>query len=86
MPQLIRSCGIEGFKNTRKGTNIAAQTTASTLSEVSQIKNSYKFEHSIIFLLFQKVVERGIKTVRVTVRGLGPGRLVFFSIHSAHSL
>lgn len=32
--QLIRSCGIEGFKNTRKGTNIAAQATAITLGTV----------------------------------------------------
>ncbi|KAG4078978.1 hypothetical protein HA402_001633 [Bradysia odoriphaga] len=53
--QLSRSCGIDGFKNCRKGTNIAAQTTASIIS--------------------QKVVERGIKTIRVTVRGLGAGRL-----------
>lgn len=28
VPRLIRSCGIEGFKNARKGTNIAAQATA----------------------------------------------------------
>lgn len=33
--QLLRSCGIEGFKNTRKGTNIAAQATAITLATVS---------------------------------------------------
>ncbi|XP_075992060.1 mitochondrial ribosomal protein S11 [Anticarsia gemmatalis] len=26
--KIIRSCGMEGFKNTKKGTNIAAQTTA----------------------------------------------------------
>lgn len=32
--QIIRSCGIEGFKNTRKGTNIAAQATAISLSGV----------------------------------------------------
>lgn len=31
VPKLIRSCGVEGFKNARKGTNIAAQTTAITL-------------------------------------------------------
>ncbi|KAJ6636998.1 28S ribosomal protein S11, mitochondrial [Pseudolycoriella hygida] len=55
VPKIIRSCGIEGFKNTRKGTNIAAQATASTLSA--------------------KVVERGVKNVRITVRGLGPGRM-----------
>ncbi|ENN80517.1 28S ribosomal protein S11, mitochondrial-like [Dendroctonus ponderosae] len=55
VPSLIRSCGIEGFKNTRKGTNIAAQTTAITFGK--------------------KTLERGVKTVRVRVRGLGPGRL-----------
>ncbi|KAH8247577.1 hypothetical protein KR038_006641 [Drosophila bunnanda] len=53
--RLIRSCGIEGFKNTRKGTNIAAQATAVTISG--------------------KAVELGWKTVRVKVRGLGPGRM-----------
>ncbi|XP_055698576.1 28S ribosomal protein S11, mitochondrial [Phlebotomus papatasi] len=30
--KMIRSCGIEGFKNTRKGTNIAAQATAISIS------------------------------------------------------
>lgn len=35
VPKLIRSCGIEGFKNTRKGTNIAAQATAINLGSVS---------------------------------------------------
>ncbi|KAL1377231.1 hypothetical protein pipiens_004216 [Culex pipiens pipiens] len=54
-PQFIRSCGIEGFKNTRKGTNIAAQATAISICT--------------------KAIERGYKTVRVTVRGLGPGRM-----------
>ncbi|KAH8236755.1 hypothetical protein KR026_009968 [Drosophila bipectinata] len=53
--RLIRSCGIEGFKNTRKGTNIAAQATAVSISA--------------------KAVELGWKTVRVKVRGLGPGRM-----------
>lgn len=52
--QLIRSCGIEGFKNARKGTNIAAQATAITFS--------------------QKALEQGYKTIRVAIRGLGPGR------------
>lgn len=33
--EMIRSCGIEGFKNARKGTNIAAQTTAIGLGSVS---------------------------------------------------
>ncbi|PRD29124.1 UNVERIFIED_CONTAM: 28S ribosomal protein S11 [Trichonephila clavipes] len=31
-PNEIRSCGIEGFKNTKKGTNIAAQATAISFS------------------------------------------------------
>ncbi|KOB69623.1 putative mitochondrial ribosomal protein [Operophtera brumata] len=31
----IRSCGMEGFKNTKKGTNIAAQTTAIALATSS---------------------------------------------------
>lgn len=53
--QVIRSCGVEGFKNTKKGTNIAAQSTAITFCG--------------------KIVERGIKQARVTVRGLGPGRM-----------
>lgn len=54
--QIIRSCGMEGFKNTRKGTNIAAQATAISITS--------------------RILERGIKTVRVAVRGLGPGRMV----------
>ncbi|KAL4713884.1 hypothetical protein ACJJTC_015538, partial [Scirpophaga incertulas] len=53
--KIIKSCGIEGFKNTKKGTNIAAQTTAISLAN--------------------KAIDRGFKTVRVKVRGLGPGRL-----------
>ncbi|KAF2881379.1 hypothetical protein ILUMI_24793 [Ignelater luminosus] len=55
VPKLIRSCGVEGFKHTKKGTNIAAQATAITIGT--------------------KAMERGIKTVRVSVRGLGPGRM-----------
>ncbi|KAI8119485.1 hypothetical protein FF38_01980 [Lucilia cuprina] len=55
VPRLIRSCGIEGFKNTRKGTNIAAQATAISIGS--------------------KAVELGWKTIRVKVRGLGPGRM-----------
>ncbi|XP_023723633.1 28S ribosomal protein S11, mitochondrial isoform X2 [Cryptotermes secundus] len=30
--KLLRSCGMEGFKNARKGTNIAAQATAISFS------------------------------------------------------
>lgn len=33
----IRSCGMEGFKNTKKGTNIAAQTTAIAIATVSYL-------------------------------------------------
>lgn len=55
-PMILRSCGIEGFKNTRKGTNVAAQATAISLST--------------------RILERGIRTVRVCVAGLGPGRMV----------
>ncbi|KAF7278835.1 mitochondrial ribosomal protein S11 [Rhynchophorus ferrugineus] len=55
VPEVIRSCGIEGFKNTRKGTNIAAQATAISIGT--------------------RVLEKGIKTVRVRVCGIGPGRM-----------
>lgn len=34
---LINSCGIEGYKNCRKGTNIAGQATAMTACGVSEI-------------------------------------------------
>lgn len=53
--KIIRSCGMDGFKNTKKGTNIAAQTTAINLA--------------------MKTIEKGVKTVRVRMQGLGPGRL-----------
>jgi len=52
---VIRSCGMEGFKNTRKGTNIAAQATAIGLAT--------------------RVLDLGIRTVRVKIQGLGPGRM-----------
>ncbi|XP_017779298.1 PREDICTED: 30S ribosomal protein S11 [Nicrophorus vespilloides] len=54
-PKIIRSCGIEGFKNARKGTNIAAQATAISVAT--------------------RALEKGIKTIRVRVRGIGPGRM-----------
>ncbi|XP_026731760.1 28S ribosomal protein S11, mitochondrial [Trichoplusia ni] len=53
--KVIRSCGMEGFKNTKKGTNIAAQTTAISIAT--------------------RAIDRGFKTIRVRVQGLGPGRL-----------
>jgi small subunit ribosomal protein S11 len=52
---MIHSCGREGFKNTREGTNIAAQATAITIAT--------------------RAVQKGYQNVRVTVRGLGPGRM-----------
>ncbi|KZC10847.1 28S ribosomal protein S11, mitochondrial [Dufourea novaeangliae] len=52
---LLHSSGIEGFKNAKKGTNIAAQQAAMTLGT--------------------RTIEKGIKTVRVRVQGIGPGRL-----------
>lgn len=52
---LCRSCGMDGFKNCRKGTNVAAQVTALTFS--------------------QKITRMGYKTVRLCIRGLGPGRM-----------
>ncbi|XP_050732183.1 28S ribosomal protein S11, mitochondrial-like [Eriocheir sinensis] len=53
--EMYRSCGVEGFKNTRKGTNIAAQATAISLAV--------------------RVLNKGIRNVRVKVKGLGPGRM-----------
>ncbi|KAK9508566.1 hypothetical protein O3M35_006099 [Rhynocoris fuscipes] len=54
-PKEFRTCGIEGFKNTRKGTNIAAQATAISFG--------------------MNVKKKGFDTIRVRIRGLGPGRL-----------
>lgn len=39
--KMTHSCGIEGFKNTRKGTNIAAQAAAITLTG-KMISDGYK--------------------------------------------
>jgi len=52
---MIRSCGNEGFKNTKKGTNIAAQATGIAMAV--------------------RMVARGYKSVRLSIRGLGPGRM-----------
>ncbi|MFH4974107.1 hypothetical protein AB6A40_000816 [Gnathostoma spinigerum] len=49
------SCRMEGFKNARKKTTIAGQTTGVAAG--------------------QRLLRRGIRTVRVIVRGLGPGRM-----------
>lgn len=47
---MIRSCGMEGFKNTRKGTNIAAQATAISLATVSI--NFRFFNYSYFYMRF----------------------------------
>ncbi|GMR56675.1 hypothetical protein PMAYCL1PPCAC_26870, partial [Pristionchus mayeri] len=49
------SCRLEGFKNARKKTTIAGQTTGVAAG--------------------QRLMRRGIRTVKVQVRGLGPGRM-----------
>ncbi|XP_054714708.1 28S ribosomal protein S11, mitochondrial-like [Uloborus diversus] len=51
----LRSCGMEGFKNTKKGTNIAAQATA--ISFTTRIRR------------------KGFTQARVSIHGLGPGRM-----------
>ena len=33
--KMVRSCGMEGFKNAKKGTNIAAQATGIAMAVVS---------------------------------------------------
>ncbi|XP_076653330.1 mitochondrial ribosomal protein S11 [Halictus rubicundus] len=48
------SAGIEGFKNARKGTNIAGQQAANTFG--------------------LRIMEKGIKTIRLRIQGIGAGR------------
>ncbi|GFU37047.1 28S ribosomal protein S11, mitochondrial [Nephila pilipes] len=55
LPNEIRSCGVEGFKNTKKGTNIAAQATAISFST--------------------RLLRKGFSQVKVSIKGLGPGRM-----------
>lgn len=76
----IHSCGREGFKNTREGTNIAAQATALTFGTV--LANSFLIYilYSSRFLL-KRVIGMGMTNVRVAVRGLGPGRMVSSKIY-----
>lgn len=52
---MYTSCRLEGFKNARKKTIIAGQTTGVAAG--------------------QKLLRRGIDTVRVVVKGIGPGRM-----------
>lgn len=81
---MIRSCGIEGFKNTRKGTNIAAQATAVTIGTVRFVKFIISVKINRFYL--QKALERGYKTVRVRVKGIGPGRMVNLLVLTAYWL
>lgn len=49
------SCGTEGFKNAKKGTNIAAQATGINVGT--------------------RALKGGLTNIRVTIKGLGPGRV-----------
>ncbi|KAM7423665.1 hypothetical protein PAMA_000157 [Pampus argenteus] len=49
------SCGMEGFKNSKKSTPIAAQIAGSSAAAKATLK--------------------GVKFVRIVIKGLGPGRL-----------
>ena len=48
---MIRSCGMEGFKNAKKGTNIAAQATGIAMAVVSNSKDPIFFIGLVIVLL-----------------------------------
>lgn len=58
--KVYRSCGIEGFKNTRKGTNIAAQATAISFSSVRTIIFLYLIIYSIIIQLLIVCIESSV--------------------------
>jgi len=65
------SCGLEGFKNTRKGTNIAAQTTAITLAKKATEKGATTINVAI----------RGIGPGRTSsVKGLQMGGMTIVAI------
>lgn len=78
---IIRSCGTEGFRHARKGTNIAAQTTGISISTVSNNENKILLsiidKTDIIILYPQKALALGVRTARVRVQGIGPGRMVY---------
>uniref|UniRef100_A0A5S6Q8S4 28S ribosomal protein S11, mitochondrial n=1 Tax=Trichuris muris TaxID=70415 RepID=A0A5S6Q8S4_TRIMR len=52
---MYTSCGLEGFKNCKKKTEVAGQATGIAAG--------------------MKALRRGIKSVRMIVSGLGPGRM-----------
>ncbi|XP_071447263.1 small ribosomal subunit protein uS11m isoform X2 [Hetaerina americana] len=69
--KMLRSCGMEGFKNTRKGTNIAAQATAISLSTAAVTKG-YKMV---------RVKVQGLGPGRMSaIKGLQMGGLDIISI------
>ncbi|XP_067119450.1 small ribosomal subunit protein uS11 [Centruroides vittatus] len=66
-----RSCGMEGFKNTRKGTNVAAQATAISMS-LKALENDCKNV---------RVVIKGLGPGRMSsIKGLQIGGLDIVSI------
>ncbi|GAB0093799.1 Ribosomal protein S11 [Sergentomyia squamirostris] len=69
--KLIRSCGIEGFKNARKGTNIAAQATAISFST-----RALEFGYKTV-----RVYVQGIGPGRMSaIKGLQMGGLDIVSV------
>ncbi|XP_063226224.1 small ribosomal subunit protein uS11m isoform X2 [Bacillus rossius redtenbacheri] len=69
--QMTRSCGVEGFKNTRKGTNIAAQATAVSLGSMA-LERGYKL---------LRVRVRGLGPGRMSaIKGLQMGGLNIVSV------
>lgn len=86
----VHSSGREGFKNTRKGTNVAAQQTAVSFSEVcinfitvlSFDESTYKrfqvLTNTCIYeiYIFQTIRNKCLPMIRVRISGIGPGRMV----------
>ncbi|RXG72933.1 hypothetical protein Avbf_03379 [Armadillidium vulgare] len=50
--QLIRTCGMDGFKNAKKGTNVAAQVTAQSIGLVRKLIHfeGVKFRKFLVFI------------------------------------
>ncbi|GFR93550.1 30S ribosomal protein S11 [Elysia marginata] len=60
----LQSAGTVGFRNARKGTNVAAQAAAIALAS--------------------DALRKDVKTVRVCLKGIGPGRLQVFCYSKNH--
>ncbi|XP_037074187.1 28S ribosomal protein S11, mitochondrial-like [Pollicipes pollicipes] len=72
--KMIRSCGMEGFKNTKKGTNVAAQATGIAMA-VRALNKGYKNVRVLI---------RGLGPGRMSsVKGLQLGGLNIVSLTDA---